>query len=85
MANDPPFATLNHAVSDSKIPQESNNQRFGITAEEIVAKLRRGDLLMAQGGLVADAVRAGAGNRKASGIRPDIGQAHQTEAAKGNF
>src|SRR6185436_17168399 len=30
MSNDPPFATLNHAVSDSKNPQESNNQRFGI-------------------------------------------------------
>jgi putative transposase len=28
------------------------------TAEEIVAKLRRVDVLMAQGGLVADAVRA---------------------------
>jgi hypothetical protein len=31
MANDPPFATLNHAASDSRIPRESNNQRFGIT------------------------------------------------------
>jgi hypothetical protein len=32
MANDPPFATLNHAASDSRIPRESNNQRFGISA-----------------------------------------------------
>src|SRR3954454_11809563 len=31
MANDPPFAALNHVVSDSKIPKESDNRRVGIT------------------------------------------------------
>ena len=31
MANDPPFAALNHVVSDSKIPKESDNRRVGIS------------------------------------------------------
>jgi hypothetical protein len=30
MANDPPFAALNHVASDSKIPKESDNRRVGI-------------------------------------------------------
>src|SRR5688572_3897756 len=32
MANDPPFAPLNHAASDSGIPGESGNRRIGINA-----------------------------------------------------
>src|SRR5215471_6831710 len=31
MANDPPFATLNHFVADLGIPEESATARFGIT------------------------------------------------------
>jgi hypothetical protein len=30
MANDPPFATLNHFVADLGIPEESATARFGI-------------------------------------------------------
>jgi len=32
MANDPPFAMLNHSESDSGIPNESADVRFGINA-----------------------------------------------------
>ena len=33
MANDPPFATLNHFPGDSEIPRESDNPQIGITSE----------------------------------------------------
>src|SRR6266550_8929237 len=32
MANDPPFATLNHFIADLGIPEESPNPRVGIKA-----------------------------------------------------
>lgn len=37
IANDPPFATLNHCAGDLGIPRESINRRIGITPLRILS------------------------------------------------
>jgi hypothetical protein len=56
MANDPPFATLNHVAGDLGIPSESALLRIGINSHEISPELFSGDFLR---GIIVVQVRCG--------------------------